>query len=193
MIWRKLPFAPRSVTLWMALSLLPAMSHPALARQVDEGCTADGCTSDDGTTGDCEGGDCEGGSCGKCRGRVCRRGGHGGSGGPAGGNVLTGGVQPYVAPLPVPERGGSTYITYPPVAPHEFLSPHSRVYRTDFADGSYTKTKVSWSWYPWHQHIGCGPRVLPVPQRGQHLSNYWRLGYWGVDGRGGWGQNGMWR
>ncbi len=190
MNWRELPFDPRIVTLWMALSILPTLSRPALAWQDGEGCPTEGCQTDEGATYDGESGDCESGDCGRCR--KCRRQ-HGGSGGPAGGNVLTGGVQPYVAPIPIPERVGSTYITYPPFAPHEFLSPHSRVYRTDFEDGSYTKTKVSWNWVPWNQYLGRGPRVLPNPQRGQHLSNYWRLGYWGVDGRGGWGQNGMWR
>lgn len=195
MTCRPLAFDPRIITLWMALSLLPAWSRPAVGAQseddtavessTDEGCTNGDCPSDDGS-GDCETGE----GC-----RRCRRGPkiHGGHSGAAGGAVNSGGTRPYVAPLPVPERGGSTYITYPPVAPHEFLSPHSRVYRTDYSDGSYTKTKVSWSWRPWNQYLGCGPRVLPNPQRGINPSDYWKVGWWGVDGRLGWGQNGMWR
>jgi hypothetical protein len=39
------------------------------------------------------------------------------------------GAQLYPSPIPVPAHVGQTYITYQPLMPHEFMYPHSRVYR----------------------------------------------------------------
>jgi hypothetical protein len=38
-------------------------------------------------------------------------------------------AQMYPAPRPTPPFVGHTYFTYQPFLPHEFLYPHSRVYR----------------------------------------------------------------
>lgn len=54
------------------------------------------------------------------------------------------GAQLYVSPRPVPPLVGHTYITYQPLAPHEFLYKHSRVYRVRHPDDSRTKVKVKW-------------------------------------------------
>jgi hypothetical protein len=54
------------------------------------------------------------------------------------------GAQLYLCPRPAPPLVGQTYITYPPLAPHEFLYHHSRVYWTNHADAAPTRTKVHW-------------------------------------------------
>ena len=54
------------------------------------------------------------------------------------------GAQLYLCPRPAPPLVGQTYITYPPLAPHEFLYHHSRVYWTNHADARRTRTSVHW-------------------------------------------------
>ena len=51
----------------------------------------------------------------------------------------------YVAPLPVPARVGNTYITYPPLMPHQFLYRHCRSYNSRAENGWFTRTMVIWA------------------------------------------------
>lgn len=50
----------------------------------------------------------------------------------------------YPCPRPVPARVGVTTITYPPLAPHEFMYRHHRTYRTYHDDAGPTRTSVRW-------------------------------------------------
>ena len=61
---------------------------------------------------------------------------------PSGGGSL--GAALYVSPRPTPPLVGHTYVTYPPLMPHELLYPHHRTYLTQHPDGSMTRTRVSW-------------------------------------------------
>ena len=61
----------------------------------------------------------------------------------------------YPSPRPVPPLVGHTYITYEPLAPHEFLYEHHRVYKRDFPDGSRTRTRVKWN-----HTLTLGPSVM---------------------------------
>lgn len=54
------------------------------------------------------------------------------------------GAQLYPCPRPTPPLVGHTYVTYPPLAPHEFLYKHHRVYRTQHDDARPTRTSVRW-------------------------------------------------
>ena len=54
------------------------------------------------------------------------------------------GAQLYVCPRPTPPMVGHTYITYQPLAPHEFMYKHKRHYRVVHPDDSRTKVKVKW-------------------------------------------------
>ena len=54
------------------------------------------------------------------------------------------GAQLYLCPRPAPPLVGQTYIIYPPLAPHEFLYHHHRVYWTNHADAAPTRTSVHW-------------------------------------------------
>ena len=65
------------------------------------------------------------------------------------------GAQLYLCPRPAPPLVGQSYITYPPLAPHEFLYHHSRVYWTSHADAPPTRTSVHW----------CGASQIRVPAR----------------------------
>lgn len=60
------------------------------------------------------------------------------------------GAQLYVSPRPTPPMVGHTYITYEPLAPHEFLYQHHRVYHRVHPDGSMTRVSVGWQsgWFP---------------------------------------------
>ena len=60
--------------------------------------------------------------------------------GPCGGAA----AQLYVSPRPTPPLVGHTYVTYQPLAPHEFLYKHHRVYQTCNPGAGWTRTKVSW-------------------------------------------------
>jgi len=55
------------------------------------------------------------------------------------------GAQLYPSPRPTPPLVGHTYVTYPPLAPHEFLYQHCDHYRTVHCDGSVTRTKVCYN------------------------------------------------
>lgn len=53
------------------------------------------------------------------------------------------GAQLYVSPRPVPPRVGHTWITYPPLMPHEFLYKHRRRYvRPAGCEGFKTDTRA---------------------------------------------------
>jgi hypothetical protein len=54
------------------------------------------------------------------------------------------GAELYLCPRPVPPLTGHTYITYPPLMPHEFLYRHSRTYYTQHPDAPATITRVRW-------------------------------------------------
>lgn len=65
---------------------------------------------------------------------------------PAGPNSV--GAQLYVCPRPAPPLVGHTYITYPPLMPHEMLYQHHRVYWTQHQDAPPTRTSVHWGHGP---------------------------------------------
>ena len=50
----------------------------------------------------------------------------------------------YPCPRPVPPFVGYTFITYQPLAPHEFLYKHARHYTTFHDDAPRTRTNVRW-------------------------------------------------
>lgn len=54
------------------------------------------------------------------------------------------GAQLYLCPRPAPPLVGYTYVTYPPLMPHEFLYKHRRVYTTKHLDAPRTRTRVRW-------------------------------------------------
>jgi len=54
------------------------------------------------------------------------------------------GAQLYVSPRPTPPVVGHTYVTYPPLDPHEFLYHHHRVYHTYNPGSGSTRTRVWW-------------------------------------------------
>jgi hypothetical protein len=54
------------------------------------------------------------------------------------------GAQLYLSPRPTPPLVGHTYITYPPLMPHEFLYQHRRVYETYNPGSGMTRTRVRW-------------------------------------------------
>jgi hypothetical protein len=54
------------------------------------------------------------------------------------------GAELYVSPRPTPPMVGHTYITYPPLMPHEFLYKHARHYKTVHDDAANTRTTVRW-------------------------------------------------
>jgi hypothetical protein len=54
------------------------------------------------------------------------------------------GAELYPCPRPVPARVSHTTISYPPLAPHEFLNRHRRVYRTEHVGATPTRTSVHW-------------------------------------------------
>lgn len=55
------------------------------------------------------------------------------------------GAQLYLCPRPAPPVVGYTYITYQPLAPHEFMYKHCRRYRVCHPDdNSRTRVKVRW-------------------------------------------------
>lgn len=57
-------------------------------------------------------------------------------------------AQLYPAPRPTPPLVGRTYVTYPPLAPHEFLYSHRRVYVHRNADGTRSRARVVWNRWP---------------------------------------------
>ena len=54
----------------------------------------------------------------------------------------------YPSPRPTPPLIGQTYITYEPLAPHEFLHVHARYYKTNNGDHQVTRTTVMWGHHP---------------------------------------------
>lgn len=54
----------------------------------------------------------------------------------------------YPSPRPTPPLVGRTSITYQPLAPHEFLYEHHRVYRTSHGAAGTTRTSVRWNHRP---------------------------------------------
>jgi len=54
------------------------------------------------------------------------------------------GAELYLCPRPTPPLVGHTYVTYPPLLPHEFLYPHSRCYYRTNPGAGMTKTHVKW-------------------------------------------------
>ncbi len=88
--------------------------------------------------------------------------------GPCGGVA----AQLYVSPRPTPPLVGHTYITYPPLMPHEWLYPHSRSYVRRNPNGGTTRTHVMWTrslfdFGRFHH----GPTVLPSPPL-SHRTHY---------------------
>jgi hypothetical protein len=59
------------------------------------------------------------------------------------------GAQLYPCPRPTPPLVGHTYITYPPLAPQEFLYRHARYYTTLHDDAPPTRTSVHWNHRWW--------------------------------------------
>ncbi len=53
-------------------------------------------------------------------------------------------AQLYPCPRPTPPLVGHTYITYPPLAPHEFLHPHTKAYYRRNPGSGWTRTTVLW-------------------------------------------------
>lgn len=51
----------------------------------------------------------------------------------------------YLAPLPVPGYVGYTYITYPGLAPHQFLYLHTDTYYRAHPYGGSTTTRIRYS------------------------------------------------
>lgn len=54
-------------------------------------------------------------------------------------------AQLYVSPRPTPPRVGHTWITYPPLLPHEFMYRHCRKYYKYYRGGGYTTSCVKYS------------------------------------------------
>jgi len=65
---------------------------------------------------------------------------------PAGAEGLTAALYP--SPRPTPPLIGQTYITYEPLAPHEFLYIHHRCYKTCNSGCQVTRTSVTWGHRP---------------------------------------------
>ena len=55
------------------------------------------------------------------------------------------GAELYLCPRPTPPLVGHTYVTYPPLLPHEFLYKHHRTYHRKNGDAGWTKTRVHWN------------------------------------------------
>jgi hypothetical protein len=51
-------------------------------------------------------------------------------------------AQLYVSPRPTPPLVGHTWITYPPLSPHEFLYHHHRKYYKYYRNGGWTHSHV---------------------------------------------------
>ncbi len=60
-------------------------------------------------------------------------------------------AQMYVSPRPTPPHVGHTWITYPPLNPHEFMYKHCRKYHKYYHDGGYTESCVRYKthFFPW--------------------------------------------
>ncbi len=58
-------------------------------------------------------------------------------------------TQLYISPRPTPPLVGHTWITYPPLAPHEFMYHHHRKYYKYYRNGGYTTAKVKYGFCFW--------------------------------------------
>lgn len=57
-------------------------------------------------------------------------------------------AQLYVSPRPTPPLVGHTWITYPPLNPHEFMYHHHRSYYKYYPNGGFTTSKVRYGkWF----------------------------------------------
>ncbi|MGD9720665.1 MAG: hypothetical protein AB7O59_16320 [Pirellulales bacterium] len=65
---------------------------------------------------------------------------------PYGGGVP---AQMYVSPRPSPPYVGHTWITYPPLSPHEFMYHHHRKYHKYYRGGGYTESCVRYKTHLW--------------------------------------------
>ena len=54
-------------------------------------------------------------------------------------------AQLYVSPRPTPPLVGHTWITYPPLLPHEFMYHHKRKYYKHYRGGGFTTSCVRYS------------------------------------------------
>ena len=54
------------------------------------------------------------------------------------------GAQMYACPRPTPPWVGHTYVTYPPLMPHQFLHKHFQVYRRNHSASGRTRTIAIW-------------------------------------------------
>ena len=60
----------------------------------------------------------------------------------------------YVAPGPIPQSVGHTYVTYQPLMPHEFMYPHHRTYHKSYDDGKgLSRASVHWYRPPFKQTL----------------------------------------
>jgi hypothetical protein len=53
-------------------------------------------------------------------------------------------AQLYISPRPTPPLVGHTWITYPPLMPHEFLYHHHRKYYKYYRNGGFTTSCVKY-------------------------------------------------
>jgi hypothetical protein len=88
------------------------------------------------------------------------------------------GAEMYPSPRPAPPLVGHTYVTYQPLMPHEFLHVHHRNYVRRHADGSCTRTSVTWG----NRLMNQRPLTLaPRPGRGNVAGLYWeRFSPWNL-------------
>jgi len=73
-------------------------------------------------------------------------------------------AQMYPCPLPTPPLVGRTYITYPPLAPQEYLYHHERIYSAWRPDSGWTQTKIAYGGSAMGQdlrHFFIGKSSLP--------------------------------
>jgi hypothetical protein len=54
-------------------------------------------------------------------------------------------AQLYISPRPTPPMVGHTWLTYPPLMPHEFMYHHKRKYYKYYRNGGYTTSCVRYS------------------------------------------------
>ena len=53
-------------------------------------------------------------------------------------------AQMYVSPRPSPPYVGHTWITYPPLSPHEFMYHHCRKYHKYYRGGGYSEMCIKY-------------------------------------------------
>jgi hypothetical protein len=58
-------------------------------------------------------------------------------------------AQLYVSPRPTPPYVGHTWISYPPLNPHEFMYHHCRKYHKYYRGGGYTESCVRYKTHLW--------------------------------------------